>query len=83
MFFKTRPNLPPNEKAQVEYCFQWIADCIGMQRLQLPVLRTADLVTGKSMEEVVRKVGDHLQHNTESINVLMEPALLEKCGSGG
>ena len=83
MFFTSRPNLSPNEKAQVEYCFQWIADCIGQDRMRLPVLRSGDLLPGQTMSETVKAVGGHLQHNVDQLEIVMEPQLLEKCSSGG
>lgn len=83
MFFTARPNLAPNERAQVEYCFQWIADCIGAQRMRLPVLRLNQLLTGQSMDNFVRTVGNHLQHNVDQLKIVMEPQLLEKLSSGG
>lgn len=83
MFFKSRPNLSPNEKAQVEFCFQWIADCLGPDRMRLPVLRSDELLTGQTMSEIVNTVGHHLQHNVDQLKTVMEPQLLEKCGSGG
>lgn len=83
MFFTSRPNISPNEKAQVEYCFQWIADCIGSDRISLPVVGSDELLTDQTMSECVRAVGSHLQHNVDQLKIVMEPQLLEKCGSGG
>lgn len=83
MFFTSRPNLPPNEKAQVEYCFQWIADCIGQDRMRLPFLRSDELLIGQTMSECVGAIGRHLGHNVNQLKIVMEPQLLEKCGSGG
>lgn len=83
MFFKTRPNLSPNEKAQVEYCFQWIADCIGPDRMRLPVTRSEELLSGQSMDEFVKTIGSKLQHNIDQLNIVLEPQLIEKCSSGG
>lgn len=83
MFFTSRPNLPSNEKAQVEYCFQWIADCVGHDRMRLPVLRSEELLTDLTASELLKRVGSHLQHNVDKLKIVLEPQLLEKCGSGG
>ncbi len=83
MFFKLRPHLQPNEKAQVEYSWQWIADCIGKHRFNLPVLSSKDLLTGLSIDEFINTIAVHLQHNVDPLKVVLEPQLLEKCGSGG
>jgi hypothetical protein len=83
MFFKSRPNLPPNEKAQVEYCFQWIADCLGPDRMKLPVRRSEEYLSDKTMKQTIGAIGDHLHYNVDELNILNEPQLQEKCGSGG
>jgi len=83
MFFTSRPNLSPNKKAQVEYCYQWLADCIGPDRMRLPVLRSNQLLSGQSMNDFVKTVGNHLQHNVDQLKIVMEPKLLEKLSSGG
>ncbi len=83
MFFKSRPNLSPNEKAQVEYCFQWIADCVGPDRMRLPVLRSDELLSGLSIDQSVSVIGSHLQHDVDQLKTVIQPQVLEKCGSGG
>jgi hypothetical protein len=83
MFFSSRPNLAPNEKAQVEYCFQSLVDCIGADRMRLPVQTLDRLVIGQSASELLKTAGDHLGHNVDQLKIVIEPEVLEKCGSGG
>jgi len=82
--FKSKPNLPDNDKARIEFHLQQIAECIGFDRLTLPVLAQSSLVGAfESPNEMVNFVGHHLSHDVGDITVEVAPKELEKCGGGG
>jgi hypothetical protein len=86
-FFKTTANLPDGEKAKVEFHFQQLAECIGFERLHLPVKSLAsmlDLVRAQDgVNQLVGFVGSHLSHDISQLSVKVAPQQLEKCGGGG
>ena len=84
-FFKPTPNLPDGEKARIEFHLQQIAECIGCERFQLPVLpMDALLELGETqIDQLVGRVGKHLKHNIAGLRVVVVPETPEKCGGGG
>lgn len=87
MFFKPKPNVPPGEKARLEYYLQQIGETIGMDRFQLPVL-DRDVVlgwssSGKTPQEMLHAIGAHLQHEVSGVGFELDPQQLQQCGGGG
>ena len=84
-FFKPEPNLPLNEKARVEFHLQQIAECVGFERFQLSVLTMDSLLElcESTIEQMVGRVGKHLQHDTAGLRVVVSPETLQKSGGGG
>ena len=86
-FFKTKPNLPDDEKARIEFHFQQVADCIGFDRFQLPVIGKESLVqlakSSHSAEEIVAFTASHLGHNADGLRVDVELKSVEQSGGGG
>lgn len=83
MFFKSRPNLGTNEKAQVEFGFEWISNFVGPDRLRFPVRLPNDLLGLPTANDVVVKLGRFLDHDVSGLKVLQQPATIESCGGGG
>ncbi|MDG1875312.1 MAG: hypothetical protein P8J27_15465 [Mariniblastus sp.] len=83
-FFKTKPNVPNNEKARIEFHLQQILECIGFERFTRPVL-AHHLIVGvfQTPAEIVNFAGQHLSHDVSGISVEVLPKELEKCGGGG
>ncbi len=87
--FRTTPNLPDDEKARIEFHLQQIAECIGFDRCQLPILNEEALIYDdrqsalRTSDQIKQAVGQHLGHDVVDIN--LETTLLapEKCGGGG
>lgn len=88
-FFKSKPNLPDGEKARIEYHVQRIAECIGFDRLTLPVLSERSVFYAdvdserRSAEQIMSLVGKHLGHDVGGISLqtlLLQP---QKSGGGG
>lgn len=86
-FFKTSANLPDGEKAKVEFHFQQLAECIGWDRLRLPVQSLNSMLdvvrSDDGINQLVAFAGNHLSHDTSQLNVKIAPQQLEKCGGGG
>ncbi len=84
-FFKPKPNLGDHEKARIEFHLQEIAESIGFDRLKKPVLRTDQLMDlqGKTPEQIVGFVGEHLSHNIAGLRVQVAIEPQENCGGGG
>ena len=84
-FFRAEPSLPVNEKARIEFHLQQIAECIGFERFQLPVLNMDSLLElcESPAEQMVGRVGKHLEHDTAGLRVVVTPETPEKCGGGG
>lgn len=86
-FFKSKPNLPDGEKAKVEFHFQQLAECIGFDRLRLPVQSLSSMLELSRADDGVNRlvafVGKHLSHDVSQLNVKVTPQELEKCGGGG
>lgn len=87
VFFKPKPNLPDAAKARMECHFQQIAECIGFDRMRLPVLRRKTLLgkfeSDPSPAEMIRFVGDHLGHPSPEISLRVEPQTAASCSGGG
>ncbi|MFK8112536.1 MAG: hypothetical protein AB8B91_10050 [Rubripirellula sp.] len=87
MFFKSKPNLPVAEKSRIEFHFQQIAEFIGLDRLQRPVIEGATLLSElgslRTPETALAFVGDHLKHPVNGIQVVVVPQEVAKCSGGG
>lgn len=87
MFFKPKPNLPDSEKARIEFHFQQIAECIGLERMKLPILRLSSLVEmvdSKSPADIIRFLGGHLRHDTSGVQFeVVHSPKAASCGGGG
>ena len=86
-FFKSKPNVSDAEKARIEFHLQQIAECVGFERLTLPVVDSATLVdlahSSRSPKPIVDFVGNHLSHDIGELEVVIDPKELKKCGGGG
>ncbi len=87
MFFKPKPNLPDAAKARIEFHLQRIAECIGVDRFQRPVLSRKmlrGLVESKQTpRQMIAFVGNHLAHDVGEIRFDLAPQQLQNCGGGG
>lgn len=84
-FFKPKPAIGDHEKARVEFHLQEIAESIGFDRFRLPVLRRDQLLDlqGKTPDQIVGFVGQHLSHSVAGLQVQVAIQPQEKCGGGG
>ena len=86
-FFKSAPALPDDEKARIEFHLQQISECIGFNRLKLPVLSEDTVLHGSgadpTADQIVSLVGEHLGHDVSGIKLQTVPLPPEKCGGGG
>ena len=86
-FFKSTPNLPVDEKARIEFHLQQIAQCIGFDRLMLPVLSEESVLlrngVTQTADQVLSFVGEHLGHDVSEVSIQTVPLPPEKCGGGG
>ena len=87
MFFKPKPNLPDAAKARIEFHLQRIAECIGMDRLQRPVLSRKMLrgliESNQTTQQIIAFAGNHLAHDVGGIRCDVVPQPLQNCGGGG
>ena len=88
-FFQSAPNLPCDEKARIEFHLQQISECIGFERLKLPVLNEDQLsheggrAEARSADQVMAAVGEHLNHDVSEIKLQTLPMPSQKSGGGG
>ncbi len=87
LFLKSTPNLPDHEKARVEFHSQQLAECLGGELMRRPVL-VPDAVFGSQadgtdLDDVLKKIGDHLGIDVAPISVQTALKSLEVCGGGG
>lgn len=85
VFFKSKPAIGDHEKARIEFHFQEIAESIGFERFRLPTIRRHQFIDlqGKTADQIVAFVGQHLSHNVAGLEVRIAIAPQEKCGGGG
>jgi hypothetical protein len=85
IFFKSTPNLSDNEKARIEFHLQQIAECIGFERLTLPVLSEKTLLSEEheTADQLKSFLGTHLRHDVGGIQIQTFPLQTEKVGGGG
>jgi hypothetical protein len=87
VFFKPKPNLPDAEKARIEFYLQQIAECVGFDRFELPVLSRKTLFglyeSKQTPEQMIGFVGDHLTHDVTGIRFDVVPQQPGNCGGGG
>jgi len=88
--FKSKPSLADGEKARLEFHMQQLAESVGSERLQLPVLKWQDILYSgtdsselRTVEEITNFVGEHLSHDAGNISLYETDKPVEKCGSGG
>lgn len=86
-FFKSAPNISPEEKPRLEFHLQQLAECLGTNRFTLPVL-SKDEVLGNSgalhsADQILNIAGKHLSHDVSGITIQSVPQAPEKCGGGG
>ncbi len=85
--FKPKSNLPVAEKARIEFHLQQIAECIGFDRFQLPVLRAKPLLalseSGQNVRQLTDHIGQHLNHQVSGLKVSVFPQMVKKAGGGG
>ena len=84
-FFKSTPNLPDDEKARIEFHLQQIAECVGFDRLTLPVLSENSLLSEnpRTADQLKCLVGEHLGHDVSDVRIQTFPMQPEKIGGGG
>ena len=87
VFLKPKANLGSSEKARIELYFQQIAECIGFDRLHLPVLSKNtifDLIASKQTpNQIIQFLGKHLNHDTTQIQFHVVPQQPANCSGGG
>ena len=86
MFFKPKPNINDGEKARIEYHLQQIADVIGWDRMQLPILglnTIQEWAESKSPETMIGLIGEHLNRDVAGVGFQLDPQQLQQCGGGG
>ncbi|WP_149497432.1 hypothetical protein [Roseiconus lacunae] len=88
MFFKLKANLSDAEKSRIEFHLQQIAECVGFDRLTLPVLSRKSLSdlyeSEKNPQHVIEHLGDHLKHDVGGIQLRVVPQQSQSsCSSGG
>ncbi|PHQ36845.1 hypothetical protein [Rhodopirellula bahusiensis] len=85
MFFQPKANLPDSAKSRIEFCLQQIAECVGFERLLLPVVGRKtifDLYEGeRNPQHVIAFIGKHLGHDVNGIQV--RNALPQAPSAGG
>ena len=87
VFFRVKPNLSDGEKARLEFHFQQIAECLGANRLKLPVISMRDMLarweSNPDVAAFLDFVGDHLDHGADAITVHVAPQIVANCSGGG
>ncbi|MGI9518215.1 MAG: hypothetical protein ACR2NP_14260 [Pirellulaceae bacterium] len=89
--FKPTPTLPDGERARIEFHLQQIAECVGFDRFRLPVLSieslgydfTSDRASVRSVDQIKKRIGEHLRHDADKVKVQTIPMQPEKVGGGG
>ena len=85
--FKTKPNLPTAERARIEFHFQQIVECLGVQRSQAPVHRLNDWLVlanaNVNAEPILGWLGDRLCHDIDGLSCRVVPTSFEPSGGGG
>lgn len=86
MFFQPKANLSDSAKSRIEFCLQQIAECVGFERLSLPVVsRNAifDLYEAeRNPQHVIAFVGKHLGHDVNGIQVRNALPQAQSAGGG-
>lgn len=84
-FFRSAPNIGDHEKARLEFQLQEIAESIGFDRFQKPVVRAERLLAlrGEAPEDIAAFAADHLGHQIAGLQVQTAIEAQEKCGGGG
>lgn len=86
-WFQTKPNLPHDQKARIEFFAQSIVDGIGVDCLKRPVVTAVefeDLVySNSSLDDLVGFVSKQLGFDPQGLQFQTRPQQLETCGGGG
>lgn len=86
IFFQTTPNVLLNEKARIEFLTHFVASYLGVEKTNKPVVSVRDLGLDQSSidsGQVLKFVGDHLEHDTGNIQIQNDLPILTKGGGGG
>ena len=87
MLFSAKPCLPYFEQARIEFHLQQIAECIGADKMLLPVLQpeTSFAENGVTipLEQILKNLGKHLQYDVSSVGITSFAKELNVCGGGG
>ena len=88
MLFTAKPNVNVGEKSRIEFHLQQLAECLGFERFHLPVLNREsllDLFHSQTMnnKQIIDFLGQHLSHDSQEIQVQLDPQKPADCGSGG
>ena len=85
--FKPKPNLALADRARIEFFYQRIFECVGLERIQLPVQRMNEwLVLANSngnVEPILNWLGQHLNHDVSELQIRFEPGSIVPSGGGG
>lgn len=87
MFLAPKANLPDTEKSRLELHLQQIAECIGFDRILLPVLSRKVLFelyeASQDPQQVIAFLGKHLDHDTHGLRLSIVPQVVQSsCGGG-
>jgi len=82
LFFKSSANLPDGEKARLEFHLQQIAECVGPERLKLPV-KSISALRFDDAEQALNSIGKHLKHDVSGVTIQTELKQQQQCGGGG
>ena len=87
LFFKTTPNLPDSDKARTEFHLQQIGECIGFDKLLLPVSDEYEIVfengQPRTPEQLLGFVGQQLQADFSEVKINKELTVVTESGGGG
>lgn len=86
MFFQPKANLSDSAKSRIEFCLQQIAECVGFERLLLPVVSRKAIFDLYEVERnpqlVIAFVGKHLGHDVNGIQVRNALPQAQNAGGG-
>ncbi|SMP73040.1 hypothetical protein SAMN06265222_1162 [Neorhodopirellula lusitana] len=86
MFFQPKANLSDSAKSRIEFCLQQIAECIGFERLLLPVVSRKAIFdlyeVERDPQQVIAFVGKHLEHDVNGIQVRNALPQAQSAGGG-
>lgn len=87
MFFRAKPNVSDAVKARIEFYFQQVVECIGLERMRRSVLSRQHFLdrfeSDPTPSAMITFIGDQLQHNTSGLKSRLELKQGASCNSGG